>query len=155
MVVGRSYPSTPPSPHYHQQLPPLPASPAQPRFNGINLTMNIFRFTDSPEPGSKGRAKRNRTSLTPSELEPRKNLRSSKAKGKGKSGKGDEFNFPAPSSPAKDSGKRKGRPDDIEDAKKRKRTGSESEGDGSGEADSEEQGDDSLVSAPEMRRPNV
>ena len=110
--------------------------------------MNIFRFTDSPEPGSKGRAKRNRTSLTPSELEPRKNLRSSKAKGKGKSGKGDEFNFPAPSSPAKDSGKRKGRPDDIEDAKKRKRTGSESEGDGSGEADSEEQGDDSLVSAP-------
>merc|ERR1719347_1448574 len=70
------------------------------------------RFTDSPEPGSKGRAKRNRTSMTPSELEPRKNLRSSKAKGKGKGGKGEEFNFPAPSSPAKESGKRKGRPDD-------------------------------------------
>ena len=66
------------------------------------------------------------------QVEPRKNLRSSKAKGKGKGGKGassssssskeDEFNFPAPSSPAKDSsGKRKGRPDDLEEAKKRKR----------------------------------
>ena len=110
--------------------------------------MNIFRFTDSPEPGSKGRAKRNRTSMTPSELEPRKNLRSSKAKGKGKGGKGEEFNFPAPSSPAKESGKRKGRPDDSDDGKKRKRTGSESEGDGSGEADSEEQGDEAMVSTP-------
>jgi len=59
----------------------------------------------------------------PSEVEPRKNLRSSKAK-KGKGGKGnkeEEFNFPAPSSPAKDSGKRKGRPDEVEEAKKRKR----------------------------------
>ena len=46
----------------------------------------ISRFTDSPEPGSKGRAKRNRNSLTPADLEPRKNLRSSKAKGKGKKG---------------------------------------------------------------------
>ena len=117
--------------------------------------MNIFRFTDSPEPGSKGRAKRNRTSMTPSDLEPRKNLRSSKAKGKGKGGKGDEFNFPAPSSPAKESGKRKGRPDESDDGKKRKRTGSESEGDGSGEAESEDQGEDSLISShvPSRREP--
>ena len=85
----------------------------------------ISRFTDSPEPGSKGRAKRNRNSLTPADLEPRKNLRSSKAKGKGKKGQNngssgsDEFNFPAPSSPAKDSGKRKSRPDDSEENKKR------------------------------------
>lgn len=44
-----------------------------------------------------------------------------KGKGKGK-GKEEEFNFQAPCSPAKDStGKRKGRPDDIEEAKKRKR----------------------------------
>ena len=50
---------------------PPPALPqpglADCKFNGIKLTMNIFRFTDSPEPGSKGRAKRNRTSMTPSD----------------------------------------------------------------------------------------
>ena len=84
--------------------------------------------------------------MTPSDLEPRKNLRSSKAKGKGKGGKGEEFNFPAPSSPAKESGKRKGRPDESEDGKKRKRTGSESEGDGSGEAEGEDQGEESMIS---------
>jgi len=119
------------------------------------------RFTDSPEPGSKGRAKRNRTSMTPADMEPRKNLRSSKAKGKGKNGKNaavaanDEFNFPAPSSPAKDSGKRKGRPDDVDESKKRKRTGSESDPDNSGDAaENDDTGDDTPpVSSVTKREP--
>ena len=51
----------------------------------------ICRFTDSPEPGGKGRGKRCRNSATPQELEPRKNLRSSKGKGKG--GKGNKFDL--------------------------------------------------------------
>jgi len=116
------------------------------------------RFTDSPEPGSKGRAKRNRNSLTPADLEPRKNLRSSKAKGKGKkaqnngSSGSDEFNFPAPSSPAKDSGKRKSRPDDSEENKKRKRTGSESD-EASGDAgDDGDQSDDAPADTVAPRR---
>ena len=102
--------------------------------------------------------------MTPAELEPRKNLRSSKAKGKGKNGKNngsDEFNFPAPSSPAKDSGKRKGRPDDVEDGKKRKRTGSESEGDNSGDGGNEGEDQCDEVSAeavtqePKRREPKA
>ena len=85
------------------------------------------RFTDSPEPGSKGRGKRGRSSaaVTPIEIEPRKNLRSSKQKGK------DSFSFPAPASPAKEGGgqgKRKGRPEpENEEGKKRKRVSSEGE----------------------------
>ena len=99
----------------------------------------VFRFTDSPEPGGKGRGKRSRNSATPAELEPRKNLRSSKGKGKGgKGNKGnnaasaqpseDEFNFPAPASP-KEGGKRKKEadPNAAEDSKKRKRTSSDSD----------------------------
>lgn len=39
----------------------------------------------------------------------------------------EEFAFPAPSSPAKDSGKREGRPDDLEKAKKRKKNETENE----------------------------
>lgn len=115
------------------------------------------RFTDSPEPGAKGRAKRGRSSAaTPCEIEPRKNLRSSKQKGKGKNNKGkeDEFNFPAPSSPAKDSGKRKGRPEsEGEDNKKRKRTGSESDDANSGEADTEEQPEETPPPPPPKREP--
>ena len=109
-----------------------------------------FRFTDSPEPGSKGRAKRNRASLTPADLEPRKNLRSSKAKGKGKNGKNAAAasdDFPAVSSPAKDSGKRKGRPDDTDESKKRKRTGSESDPDNSGEATENDEASDDAPAA--------
>ena len=89
--------------------------------------------------------------MTPADLEPRKNLRSSKAKGKGKNGKnsGDEFNFPAPSSPAKDSGKRKGRPDDSDENKKRKRTGSESDDD---TIDNDETSDDSPAPSVQARR---
>ena len=96
-------------------------------------------------------------------MEPRKNLRSSKAKGKGKNGKNnsgvsDEFNFPAPSSPAKDSGKRKGRPDDLGDeSKKRKRTGSESDpdnsGDNGGENDTDNDADAPTASIVPKREP--
>ena len=97
--------------------------------------------------------------MTPADLEPRKNLRSSKAKGKGKNGKNnggsEEFNFPAPSSPAKDSGKRKGRPDDSDENKKRKRTGSESDNEGSGDCagDDGDQSDDMADRVPPKREP--
>ena len=63
--------------------------------NCKTISYYICRFTDSPEPGGKGRGKRCRNSATPQELEPRKNLRSSKGKGKG--GKGNKFDLFYPS----------------------------------------------------------